>query len=246
MKSLILVFCLFSTSLTAPVLAQSSLQGAWTLTRENDQPMKDQEKVVAIFSDSYFMFGYYYKDGRFISAGGGNYEFEGDNIQLTYDFYTDDSTLVRVPQNYSINLNNDQFSLKGSIRGNQFTQQWKQLSAEETPLSGAWRFATRIDEEGNMGERRAPGPRQTIKILGGGRFQWAAFNYETKEFMGTGGGTYEVKNDTYTETIKFFSRDDSRVGSSLDFQFERKGDDWYHKGKSSKGDPLHEVWMLVK
>lgn len=245
MKSLMLAFCLFCTSLVAPAFAQSSLQGAWTLTDENGQPVNGRE-MVAIFSDNYFMFGNYHDDGRFIGAGGGTYALEGDHMRLTFDFYTDDSTLVRVPQNYSIDLDNDQFTLEGNIRGSQFTQKWEQLEAEETPLSGAWRFATRIDEEGNMGERREPGPRQTIKILGGGRFQWAAFNYETKEFMGTGGGTYEAKDGTYTETIEFFSRDDSRVGNSLTFQFDRKGDDWYHKGKSSKGDPLHEIWTKVE
>lgn len=242
MKNLTLIFCLFCISII-PVSAQSSLQGAWSLTSDDVQPVTDRE-MVAIFSDDYFMFGNYHQDGRFIGAGGGTYKLNGDKIQLTFDFYTDDNSIVRVPQNYSINMNNDAFTLKGSISGTQFTQKWNKLDAEATPLDGDWRFASRVDEDGNVGERRTPGPRQTVKILGGGRFQWAAFNYETKEFMGTGGGTYQAENGKYTENIKFFSRDDSRVGNSLSFQFERKGDDWYHKGKSSKGDPLHEVWTV--
>ncbi|WPP52354.1 hypothetical protein [Catalinimonas niigatensis] len=243
MKNLMLTFCLFCCSLIVPAFAQSALQGAWTLTADNVQPVNDRE-MVAIFSDDYFMFGNYYKDGRFIGAGGGTYQLDGDEVQLIFDFYTDDNSIVRVPQDYSINFNNDAFTLKGSISGTPFTQTWQQLDAEEAPLDGDWRFASRVDEEGNVGERRTPGPRQTVKILGGERFQWAAFNYETKEFMGTGGGTYEAENGKYTENIKFFSRDNSRVGNSLSFQFERQGDDWFHKGKSSKGDPLHEVWTV--
>ncbi|MDF9796114.1 hypothetical protein OKW21_001377 [Catalinimonas alkaloidigena] len=242
MKRLTLALYLFCLTLLTPLLSQP-LQGAWRLTYDDVQPASERE-MVAIFSDDYFMFGNYYKDGRFIGAGGGSYELNGDAIQLTFDFYTDDNSIVRVPQNYSLDLSSDEFTLKGNISGTQFTQKWEQLDAEPAPLDGDWRFAARVDEDGNVGNRRTPGPRQTVKLLGGGRFQWAAFNYETKEFMGTGGGTYEAEDGTYTENIEFFSRDDSRVGASLSFQFERKGDDWYHKGKSSKGDPLHEVWTV--
>ncbi len=242
MKSLTLTVCLCSISFAAPVFSQS-LAGAWTLTYDNVMPVEGR-KMVAIFSNDYYMFATYYNDGRFIGAGGGTYRVGDEEIHLNYDFYTEDSTIVRVPQTYHIRLDNETFTLNGSISGTDFTQKWEQLDAQESPLDGDWRFASRMDEDGNMGERRTPGPRQTVKMLGGGRFQWAAFNYETKEFMGTGGGTYEAKNGTYTENIKFFSRDDSRVDASLSFQFERKSNDWYHKGKSSKGDPLHEVWTV--
>ena len=86
------------------------------------------------------------------------------------------------------------------------------------------------------------GSRKTMKVLSGTRFQWAAFNVETKEFSGTGGGTYTTKNSKYTEDIVFFSRDDSRVGMSLEFDFKVEDDDWYHSGLSSRGDPISEVW----
>jgi hypothetical protein len=145
-----------------------------------------------------------------------------------------------------MDLKKNSLALKGNVQGTYVNYAYGRAKAQETPLSGAWRFATRVDEDGNEGERREPGPRQTIKILGGGYFQWAAFNYETKQFMGTGGGTYSAEDGKYTENIGFFSRDDSRVGNSLSFEFDRKNDDWYHKGKSSKGDPLHEVWTKVQ
>ena len=83
-----------------------------------------------------------------------------------------------------------------------------------------------------------------MKMLSGTRFQWIAYNTETKQFMGTGGGTYTTVDGKYTENIEFFSRDDSRVGASLEFDFSFVDGNWYHKGFSSKGDPMHEIWTV--
>ena len=60
--------------------------------------------------------------------------------------------------------------------------------------------------------------------------------------MGTGGGTYSTVNGKYKENIEFFSRDDSKSGLKLEFDYEIIDGDWNHKGFSSKGDPLHEIW----
>jgi hypothetical protein len=84
--------------------------------------------------------------------------------------------------------------------------------------------------------------RRTLKLLSGKRFQWIAFNVETKEFSGTGGGTYTTKDGTYTENIEFFSRDHSRVGASLEFTYELIDGHWHHSGLSSKGSPIYEIW----
>ena len=226
------------------VVAQSSMEGAWQLKQEDGKAVNNREMTV-IFAEDYFMFGNHHEDGRFISAGGGMYEVNGNKINMTFDFFTDYSSIVRVPVSLALDLKENNFSIDGDVQGERITQSWERIDAEPDALNGAWRFATRVDEDGTMGERRELGPRQTIKILNGGRFQWAAFNYETKQFMGTGGGTYTAEDGKYTENIEFFSRDDERVGASLSFDFRREGDDWFHKGKSSKGDPMHEVWMIL-
>lgn len=95
--------------------------------------------------------------------------------------------------------------------------------------------------EGELTERM-PGARRTMKILSGTKFQWIAYNVETKEFFGTGGGTYTSVDGKYTENIEFFSRDNSRVGASLQFDFAIEDGKWRHSGLSSKGEPLDEVW----
>jgi len=90
--------------------------------------------------------------------------------------------------------------------------------------------------------RDTSGPRKTMKFLLDGFFQWIAFNTDTFQFFGSGGGYYTTEAGNYTEHIEYFSRDNSRVGARLPFQYELKGSDWHHQGFSSKGDPMHEIW----
>ena len=112
-------------------------------------------------------------------------------------------------------------------------------------LHGAWLFATRGPDEGQ--ERRGEeNPRKTLKFLQDGRFQWIAYNTDTFEFFGTGGGSFSSEDGKYVENIEFFSRDDSRVGATLEFDYELKDGDWHHTGKNSKGEPLYEIWALRK
>lgn len=111
----------------------------------------------------------------------------------------------------------------------------------EQDLDGAWLFATRGPDTGQ--ERRGEeNPRKTLKFLMDNRFQWIAYQTETMHFSGTGGGSYSAQDGVYTEKIEYFSRDDSRVGANLQFNYEIKGDDWHHTGKNSKGEPMYEIW----
>ena len=96
----------------------------------------------------------------------------------------------------------------------------------------------------DQGERRRDSsrPRKTMKFLLDGYFQWIAFNTETFQFFGTGGGYYTAEIGKYIEHIEYFSRDNSRVGAILPFNYSLKESDWHHQGFSSKGDPIHEIW----
>jgi hypothetical protein len=115
------------------------------------------------------------------------------------------------------------------------------MESTEQDLDGAWLFATRGPDTGQ--ERRGEeNPRKTLKFLTDNRFQWIAYQTETMKFSGTGGGSYTAEDGVYTENIEYFSRDNSRVGASLEFNYEIKGDDWHHTGKNSKGEPMYEIW----
>lgn len=160
---------------------------------------------------------------EFISTRGGFYQINENTYTVLFEF----------------NSNFEQDGLKEiSLTKN---SEWKSLSEEIQPLDGKWLMAGRVSDEG-VRRRDITRPRKTMKFLKDGYFQWTAFNTETFQFYGSGGGTYTAENGKYTETIQYFSRDNSKTGISLTFEFDQKEKDWFHKGFSSKGDPMHEVW----
>ncbi len=233
MKNLIL----FSMLLFFAMATAQDLEGSWQLMEINDQPVSDRE-TVRIYMDSYFAQGTREAESnKFISALGGEYTMD-DSYKETYDFDTADTNNrgetrtfepVEIRQNMLILTAED-----GT------TSTWKRISKKNNDLSGNWVITGR-QRNGEM-NRSTPGARRTIKILGSDRFQWVAFNSDTGEFFGTGGGTYTAEEGKYIENIEFFSRDDNRVGASLDFDYEVKNGEWHHRGKSSKGDPIYEIW----
>jgi len=143
---------------------------------------------------------------------------------------------VNSSQSYNINLK------KKSLEFND--KKFQKLDfAKDNALFGLWRITARANEKGEMSEMK-PGPRKTMKIMSGGYFQWFAINTQTREFSGTGGGRYTLVDGKYTEKIEFFSRDNNRVGAELSFDASVNGKVWTHSGKSSKGDPIKEIWTL--
>ena len=220
-----------------------NLSGAWKLVNYNGKPFADE--CIKICRDGYFMFAIHTADGAFVKAGGGKYKTRGSEYTEVPDFYTSDSTQVRRPLIYSFSLSpkNEELTLSTKGTGDVIKETWKKVDNESSAVSGVWRFGARVNDEGVAGQRRGGNsPRQTMKILSGKYFQWAAFNYETKQFSGTGGGTYKLQDNQYIETIRFFSRDNSRIGTSLTFECKLTGTDWYHKGKGTTGNPVSEVW----
>ncbi len=226
-------------------LNAQNLSGAWKLMNYNGKPFAGE--CIKIYSDGYFMFSVHRADGAFVKAGGGKYKANGKEYTEVLDFNTSDSTQVRKSLTYSFSLKNDELTISSNGRENVIKETWQKVDDVSSAVSGAWRFGARVNDEGIAGQRRGvDSPRQTMKILSGKYFQWAAFNHETKEFSGTGGGTYKLQDNQYTETIGFFSRDNSRAGKSLTFDCKLNGTDWYHKGKGTTGNPVSEVWEKVK
>ena len=162
---------------------------------------------------------------QFLKTIGGFYKKKGNEIIVKLEF----------------NSNFSKDSLKTiSISDN---SKWKKISGVNSLLQGKWLMSGRV--RGKTERRRDTNqPRKTMKILVDGYFQWIAFNTNTFSFMGTGGGSYTAENGTYKEKIDYFSRDNKKVGISLSFSYSKKGQDWHHKGFSSKGDPIHEIWAF--
>lgn len=226
----VLLAGLLLTGLLASQPAAPSLNGAWKLTNANGTA------VVLTATDAYLMWTEYAPD-RFQGTRGGTWQRDGRDLKLTVEFDSRDSSRVGKTETLPLTLTAKRLTL-GSL---EFERVDDGVPPGGAPLAGLWRITGREGDNGQVNQMQR-GDRKTIKLLTGTRFQWAAINPKTKQFSGTGGGTYTLQNGKYTETIDFFSRDNSRVGRSLSFDCEIKGDDWHHRGQSSTGGKVSEVW----
>lgn len=233
MKKLIFIPLLFFFG----ILSAQDLDGSWRLIKIDEKPVIDTV-TVKIYQDGYFSIGSKKaKNDEFLYAAGGEYSNDNGSYSETFDFYTKDSSMVGQQKDYELDLRNKELML---LEFGGKTETWEKISDNINDLSGNWVITGR-KRNGEI-SRSTPGARRTIKILGGDRFQWVAFNSDTGEFFGSGGGTYSAKDGKYIEKIDFFSRDNSRVGAELPFKYEVKDGEWHHSGKSSKGEELYEIW----
>ena len=229
-----IIFLIIYTLLVTNTNAQSFI-GAWE--RNHNSENGDELKSVVIFSDGYQAISTYEsKSGKFINSNGGTWELMGDTMTEKVEFDTNDPDRVGSKVTFKVKITETTMSIVG-------TDMEFQRIDDGLPgyLKGAWLMAGRV-RDGKKQLRNTSGPRKTMKLLSGKRFQWIAYNTESKKFMGTGGGTYTTKNGVYSENIEFFSRDNSKSGIELEFEYEIIDNEWNHKGFSSKGDPLHEIW----
>tara|TARA_R110000868_G_scaffold3259_5_gene21335 strand:- start:1322 stop:2032 length:711 start_codon:yes stop_codon:yes gene_type:complete len=232
-KIIVLLSCIFFSV----VIKAQSLVGAWE--QQYTSKEGDNLKSVVIFSDKYQVISIYdSKTGKFINSNGGTWKLEGDTMTEKVEFDTYNSERVGSETSFKVAVNDSIIEIIGS------NMKLKRIdNSLPGKLQGAWLMSGRI-KDGETQLRDTSGPRKTMKILSGTRFQWIAYNTETKQFLGTGGGSYTTIDGKYTETIEFFSRDVSKVGTSLSFDYSLVDSKWYHSGLSSKGDPIHEIWSV--
>lgn len=223
-------FLLLSGFLACLICNAQSLTGAWD--------RKDgANSETHIYAGDHFAVAVYGKDGReFVGTYGGKYAVKDGKLVYTLEFDTRQPD--RIGTEVKTEMAVEKSDKKMTLGGNSYTRLDNGTPGQ---LPGAWLITGRFNDQGEV-KRSTPGARRTMKILSGTRFQWIAYNVETKEFFGTGGGSYTTKDGKYTENIEFFSRDNTRVGASLQFDFTLVEGEWQHKGLSSKGEPIHEIW----
>jgi hypothetical protein len=220
-------------NLSVPLWAQLE-PGVYHAQETLDQ---GQRHYLLLVADDYMIHTVYDHDpNQFVDTKGGFYKVEGDSLlealEFNFNFESDGERIHRA----QIYEKGGEIVFNGNI---QRSYQRKPTLKQE--LDGQWLFATRGPDTGQE-RRRDHVPRKTLKFLQDGYFQWIAYHTETMEFSGTGGGHYTAEEGNYTEKIHFFSRDSSRVGAELQFQYEIKGKDWHHQGKNSRGEPMYEIW----
>lgn len=221
--------------ITSMVISAQSFIGAWEAyhTSENGEPLRS----VVIFTEGYQVLSTYNAEsGKFVHSNGGSWELDGNSMTEKVEFHTDDADRVGMESTFDVMITDTVMGIVGD------DLKFKRID-DGTPgeLQGAWLMSGR-QRDGQIRARDTNLPRKTMKILSGTRFQWIAYNTETKEFMGTGGGTYTTIDGVYTENIEFFSRDHTRVGASLEFDYRLVEGNWHHSGLSSKGNPIYEIW----
>ena len=191
--------------------------------------------------DDYFIYTAYENDpANFIKTLGGFAKIEK----------TDANTLLVVLLEFNSNYPQDsirKLSIPVKMIGDKLQLNWfeeltlEPIETKTQDLDGEWLFATRGPDTG-QDRRGEKSSRKTLKFLKDGTFQWIAYDTESFRFSGTGGGSYSSKDGIYTEQIEFFSKDNSRVGATLEFNYELNENDWHHTGNNSKGEPMYEIW----
>ena len=228
MKNMFIFFGLMLFAVNAS--AQSTVAGSWS---------KQDGSVITtwLFQDGFYSCTKYDVTNKVFSyTKGGTYVVAGNELQLKLAFHTAEKEKVGTTESTLVVVKDQ--TMKLTVNGAE--ENYKRMDDGKSALAGHWLITGRM-MNGSL-QTITPGARRTIKLLTGTRFQWIAINSETKEFFGTGGGTYTFVDGKYTEHIEFFSRDSTRVGASLSFDGKVEGNNWHHSGLSSKGEPINEVW----
>jgi len=228
MKNMFIFFGLILFAVNAS--AQSTVAGSWS---------KQEGSVITtwLFQDGFYSCTKYDVTNKVFSyTKGGTYVIAGNELQMKLAFHTAEKEKVGTTETALVVVKDQ--TMKLTVNGAE--ENYKRMDDGKSALAGHWLITGRMIN-GSL-QTITPGARRTIKLLTGTRFQWIAINSETKEFFGTGGGTYTFENGKYTEHIEFFSRDSTRVGASLSFDGKVEGNNWHHSGLSSKGEPINEVW----
>jgi hypothetical protein len=209
---------------------QQAPRGAWKNTEGNIT------RTLVLIDDYFSLTEFDIANRKFYYTTGGTAKYEEGRLTGKVEYHSMDKSLVGKTYVWPVAVSGTTLMLNRSGK----EEAWAMMDDGKGDLAGNWRISGR-EQNGQMIEIK-PAARKTIKLLSGHRFQWAAINTDTGEFFGTGGGAYTFKNGIYTEQIEFFSRDSSRVGMSLSFNGKVDGRNWHHSGKSSRGEPISEVW----
>ena len=231
------IFLVLALVLANNIMFSQKINGGWETKVKNNKGIII--KTIITFADGFYVITNFTEtNGEFINTSGGSWIVQNNQLKSLIEFDYVHPKNVGTTFLDKINVNENILKLNDI----EYTR-----IDNGTPgkLNGAWLMSGR-KRNGEIQSRDTSRPRKTMKILSGSRFQWIAYNTETKQFMGTGGGTYSTVNGKYTENIEFFSKDKTRVGMSLVFNYELVDGNWHHSGKSSKGAPIYEIWSIRK
>lgn len=97
------------------------------------------------------------------------------------------------------------------------------------------------------GQTLPPGWKE-IKVISGGHFVWVIYDAQKKNKAYTGGGTYKIDRDHYTEHLDFMTVPgaDALIDKDQPFTMKLDGNSLVITGTLSDGEKLSETWKRAE
>lgn len=221
-----------------------TLNGAWRLIERNDKSIENE--IIKLYSNSYFTYASYEKDsGEFLEAKGGTYALTNLSYKEHLEIDSNEPANSGTTIDYSITLNDKRMTVTNLTCGE--IEVWQKFDeGDNYEMAFCWRIHMKKDKGDADWRTIKYVPRKTLKMITNSRYQVLALNSETGKFVGSSGGTWSGKGDTYIENIEFFSKDQSNVGRSLEFRRIFQDGLWLHTGTTTKGESMEEKWHRYK
>ncbi len=123
---------------------------------------------------------------------------------------------------------------------------WAQVatgSGNETNIVGTWEMMSY--DYGPSGA--LPKGSREVKLLSAHHFVWVLYNSKNGQTLATGGGTYSLVGDSYTEHLDFSDkRAAALIGKDQRFILTVTGDLLETVGTLSTGEKISEVWKRLE
>lgn len=243
MKVLLFVLSLSAAFLVSDHSNESNLanalEGAWDIESVNGKALV--HRGILLMEQPYaFYTEFDVENKKFVGSQGAAISIIGNKMTYTAEFDTWNPDRIGTVYEVTADLKANKVTLDFKADNESLQMVLTRIDRGEGDLAGAWRITDRM-RNGEMSAMKL-GARKTIKMITGSRFQWVAFNPESRQFSGTGGGTVFLENGKYNEHIEFFSKNPDRVGADLSFDYKVDGNKWDHSGSSSTGNPIREIW----
>lgn len=110
-----------------------------------------------------------------------------------------------------------------------------QTESSYSPLEGTWKLVK--TKWGNMKAHETP-KREIYKIFAKEHFFF--IYYDSTNVSGAGGGTYISTEDSFTETLSYYSWDHSASGTQQTFNYTIQGDQLHQFGKIQNTDKYND------